>query len=105
MRRTHTKEEHVKSDVKELFHKHDVWFFMPIGGAFATIGIPDFIACVDGQLWGIETKFGSNKPTALQSRQLEQIRQAGGRAFVITETNLAELDAALTEALSNVSHT
>ncbi len=39
----------------------------------------------------IETKAGNNKPTALQERELKQIRDAGGVAFVINETNLDEL--------------
>lgn len=98
MRKTHTKEAHVKEDVKELLKKHNAWSFMPIGGAFTTIGVPDFIACVRGQLWGIETKFGSNKPTPLQERQLAKIEEAGGRAFVITEKNIAELEEALVKA-------
>ena len=98
MRKSHSKEEHVKADVKELLKKYGIWYFMPIGGAFATVGIPDFIACVNGQLWGIETKFGSNKPTPLQERQLAKIAEAGGRAFVITEKNLQELEQALAKA-------
>jgi hypothetical protein len=102
MRKSHSKEEHVKADVKELLKKHGVWYFMPIGGPFATVGIPDFIACVAGELWGIETKFGSNKPTQMQAKQLHDITAAGGRSFVITEKNIDVLAGALERAMRNV---
>ena len=54
-------------------------------------GIPDIIACHRGRFIAIECKAGDNQPTALQSRELEAITNAGGLAFVVRESNLDRL--------------
>jgi hypothetical protein len=41
---------------------------------------------------GIECKAGTNKPTALQEKEMADIRKAGGVTFVINETNLTLLE-------------
>lgn len=98
MRKAYANESHVKDDVKELLKSHGAWYVMPIGGSFSAIGVPDFVACVYGKLWGIETKFGSNKPTPMQQKNLRDIEAAGGVAMVITEKNIIELSERLTKA-------
>jgi Holliday junction resolvase len=50
-------------------------------------GVPDIIACVDGHFLAVECKAGTNKPTALQVREIESIRLAGGVAVVVNEAN------------------
>jgi hypothetical protein len=42
---------------------------------------------VNGHFLAIECKAGSNKPTALQVREIELIRLAGGVAVVANEEN------------------
>jgi Holliday junction resolvase len=49
--------------------------------------VPDIIACVNGRFLAIECKAGGNKPTALQVREIENIRSAGGVAVVVNEEN------------------
>jgi Holliday junction resolvase len=49
--------------------------------------VPDIIACVNGRFLAIECKAGGNKPTALQTREIELIRLAGGVAVVVNEAN------------------
>jgi hypothetical protein len=105
VRKTHSREEHVKEDVKELLKAYNAWYVMPIGGAFSTGGIPDFLAVVNGTMFGIETKFGSNKPTPMQQRQLTLIEQAGGIGLVITEKNLSVLEEQLKKASTNARYT
>lgn len=41
-------------------------------------GVPDIVACHKGKFYGIEVKYGSNKPSALQVANLDMIRAAGG---------------------------
>lgn len=62
----------------------DCFFFSPIGGPFATHGIPDLVVCLKGRFVGIEVKRPGNESgtTALQERALETIRECGGVAFV-----------------------
>ena len=64
---------------------------------FGRSGVPDIICCIDGKFLGIECKAGSNKPTALQEKEMQAIRDAGGRAVVINEHNLTLLGDLLKE--------
>jgi len=54
--------------------------------------VPDIIACYKGMFLGIECKANGNKPTALQNRNLSEIRKAGGYSMVIDETDLDALE-------------
>ncbi len=58
---------------------------------YGRAGIPDIICCVRGQFVGIECKAGSNRPTALQARELRAISEAGGITFVVNEDAIEEL--------------
>ena len=88
MRKTHSKEAHVKDDVKALLNKHDWFWIMPPANGFGSSGVSDFLAFRKGAYMAIETKFGSNKPTALQIGFLNSIRAEDGFAFVVNEKNL-----------------
>jgi hypothetical protein len=47
--------------------------------------------CYRGAFAAIECKAGGNKPTALQEAAMQRIRDAGGLALVIDETNVDQL--------------
>ena len=64
---------------------------MPIGTMYSRIGVPDIIGSYQGNFFAIECKAGSNKPTALQEREMEFIRRAGARVAVINETNIDDI--------------
>ena len=86
-----TPEKKVKTKVRAELLRRSVYHFMPATGGYGRSGVPDIVGCYRGYFFAIETKAGNNKPTALQERELKQIRDAGGVAFVINETNLDEL--------------
>jgi len=92
-----TPEKAVKDRVKKLLETSHAYFFMPIGGMFSQAGIPDIVCCVEGKFLAVECKAGHNKPTALQDRELQRIRDAGGTALVINEENIDVLKAWLGE--------
>jgi hypothetical protein len=92
MRTTYTKEAHVKDDAKAILSKYEWFWFMPPSNAYGKSGISDFIALKAGTFLAIETKFGSNKPTAQQVGFLNSIRANDGFAFVVNEKNLTWLD-------------
>ena len=46
------------------------------------------MGCYNGKFFGIECKAGSNKPTALQERNLKEITASEGMAFVVNEDNM-----------------
>ena len=81
-----TPEAKVKLAVKKLLADTNTYFFMPYQAGMGRGGIPDVIACHNGHFLGIECKAGKGKTTALQDRELENIRAAGGTALVVNET-------------------
>lgn len=92
-----TPEKLVKQKVVKLLKAQGVYYFSPMTHGFGRSGVPDIICCIDGKFLGIECKAGSNKPTALQEKEMQAIRDAGGRAVVINEHNLTVLGNLLKE--------
>jgi hypothetical protein len=93
-----TPEGRVKAKVKALLDKYNIYYFMPTTGGYGRSGIPDIIACLRGRFLAIECKAGSNKPTALQERELDRIEESGGIAYVINDIgdpNLESFEGAL----------
>jgi hypothetical protein len=88
-------EKDVKAKVKKLLDKRGWFWFMPPANAFGKSGISDLIALKAGVFLAIETKFGSNKPTALQVGFLDSVRQEDGFGFVVNDKNVEWLDAFL----------
>jgi hypothetical protein len=81
-------ESNVKDAVKRILKERGAWWFMPVSTGYGRHGIPDFIVCYKGYFITIETKYGGNKPTAHQARELDGIRLAGGIALIINEKNI-----------------
>lgn len=86
------KEEDVKREIKRVFERHQVWYTMPHQSGYSHAGVPDFLACVRGHFLAVEAKFGTRRPTALQSRELNRIRAAGGTAVVVNDRNIDQLE-------------
>lgn len=81
-----TPEGRVKNRLKVMLKKHSVWFYMPQAGAFGRAGIPDFILIVEGRFVGVECKADRRKkPTPLQVTAMQQIDDAGGKCFVVSD--------------------
>ena len=91
-----TPEGKVKKRVKAILDEQRVYHFSPMQNGMGRAGIPDIVACHNGKFIGIECKAGSNKPTALQERELNRILNAGGEAYVINEENIEQLREELT---------
>jgi hypothetical protein len=87
-----TKEAKVKAKIKAILKSHNIYYAMPIGTGYGNSGIPDFLCCVKGRFLAIEAKAGTGVTTALQDKNLQLIREAGGVTAVIRETNLVELE-------------
>jgi Holliday junction resolvase len=81
----------VKDAVRKILTDMGIYHFMPPGMGFGRAGIPDIICCFQGKFIAIECKAGKGKTTALQDRELNAIRAAGGMAMVVNEDNLIEL--------------
>jgi hypothetical protein len=80
----------VKAKVKEKLKSHSkvTWWFMPLGTNLGRSGIPDFIGCVNGNMFAIETKSGKNDLTANQLRETQLLVQAGAKVWIVRELSL-----------------
>lgn len=87
----------VKAAVKKLLKDHGWFAWMPPANGYGRVGISDIHALKGGHFLAIETKFGSNKPTAMQAAFLGNITHGGGTAMVVNEANLGELEKFLSE--------
>ena len=83
-----TPEAKVKAKIKKILKDNNVYFAMPIGTGYGSSGVPDFLCCVNGNFLAIEAKAGRGVPTALQEKNMREIKEAGGRAVVINEESL-----------------
>jgi len=86
-----TPESKVKDKIRNILKEFDAYYFMPIGGMYSKIGVPDIICCYKGRFIAIECKAGKNKPTALQERELKLIHEAGGYSLLINEENIDDV--------------
>ena len=88
-----TPEARVKDKIKKILKAHNIYYAMPHGAGYGNAGVPDFLICVMGRFIAVKAKAGKGTTTALQEKNLQKIRDAGGDAFVIHERNLGKLDA------------
>jgi hypothetical protein len=93
-----TPESKVKKAVSKILDAREIYYFYPSTHGYGRSGVPDIIACVNSVFVAIECKAGKGKTTALQDREIRRIRQAGGIAILINETNIDEL----TECLNGI---
>jgi hypothetical protein len=94
-----TPEAKVKAKIKTILKKYGVYYAMPIGTGYGNAGVPDFLCCVSKYFVAIEAKANGGKPTALQTKNIEQINACGGLALVVDENNLTMLDELIKEML------
>jgi Holliday junction resolvase len=100
-----TPESKVKKKVREILEKREPsYFFMPAMNGYGSSGVPDFVACIEGRFYGIECKADGNKPTRLQLKNLQQIVDAGGHAFVVDYESLGVFSMMLDETISGRSN-
>ncbi len=100
-------EDDVKKLVKEILDQYQWWWWMPAGSEYGKSNV-DFNALKTGVFVAIETKFGANKITALQSAFLESVQSCDGFGFLVHEENIewlrsfcAAFDRAATRSAKN----
>ena len=70
----------VTAHLKSLNH---CWFFKVWGGGAQRRGIPDIVGVYFGRFFALELKASNGKPSALQTRAIRLITEAGGYARVV----------------------
>ena len=86
-----TPEAKVKKKVVEHLKTLGAYYFYPVTGGYGKSGVPDIIGCHNGAFFGIECKAGKKKPTALQEKNLSDIKKSGGISLVINEDNIDDV--------------
>ena len=87
-----TPEAKVKKKIRAVLTEHGALFFSPVTGGYGVSGVSDIIALYRGTFIAIEAKADeTKKPTELQKKFLEQVRERGGLAYVIHKDNIADL--------------
>ena len=79
-----TPEGKVKAKVKELLKHHGAYWHMPVQNGMGAPSL-DVVGCHRGAYFAVETKAGNKKPTPRQEITMQQIRSAGGLAFLVNE--------------------
>jgi Holliday junction resolvase len=87
-----TPEKKVKDKVKAILKDVGAYYFMPATGGYGRSGVPDIVGCCGGKFFAIECKAGKGVTTALQDNELRKIKEAGGIALVINETNIMDVE-------------
>lgn len=82
-----TPEGRVKDACKAFFKEIGAYFYMPVSNGMGRVGAPDFMVCWRGKFFGIETKAPgkAGNTTPNQDRELREIRDAGGEAYVVDD--------------------
>jgi hypothetical protein len=86
-----TPEKKVKQRAVAQLKALGAYYFYPVTGGYGSSGVPDIVCCLNGRFIGIECKAGKGKTTALQDKNLHEIREAGGTALVVNEENVDDL--------------
>jgi len=70
-------ETKIMREIENYLRDNRIWF-LRVNADSSTVGVPDLIVCYEGKLVGLEVKTPSGKPTGLQLKVMEAIRESGG---------------------------
>lgn len=82
-----TPESRVKALCKTVLKTEGWWHYMPMQNGMGVVGIPDIIACKNGQFLAVETKAPGKRKntTANQDRVLGELAAAGAWVIVVDD--------------------
>ena len=86
-----TPEKKVKTKVVAILKEFGAYYFYPVTGGYGASGVPDIVGCYMGKFFAIECKAGKGKTTALQEKNITQIKATGGLAIVVNEDNIEDV--------------
>lgn len=77
-------EKTFETRVKRCLKESGAWFIKYWGGGVHTMaGIPDILACVHGKFVAVEVKASTGRPSMLQLRTMDSIRESFGKAVLL----------------------
>jgi len=76
------REKQIENAIKKYLASKEIYFVKHHATKFTKVGVPDILACWNGQFVAIEVKTPIGRLTPLQVHNLDHIRQNGGIAIV-----------------------
>lgn len=76
-------EKNFENKIKKYLKDKGCYCIKFFANSFTKAGVPDLIACVNGYSLWIEVKAQNGHPSELQLHNVEQIRKAGGFAYIV----------------------
>lgn len=80
-----------ENKIKGWLKEQGCYFVKFFANSYTKSGVPDILACVNGYFVGIEVKAQNGKPSELQIHNVQQIRKAGGFAFIVYPSGFEKL--------------
>jgi hypothetical protein len=96
-----TPEAKVKKVGRAIMTKMGMYHFPAFSGGYGRSGVPDDIGCYQGVFVAVEYKANGGKPTALQLKNMDDIRKSGGIALLIDEENVHQLEELINYEVQN----
>ncbi|ASN68335.1 putative VRR-NUC domain-containing protein [uncultured Caudovirales phage] len=77
-------EKTFENEIKKFLNSiPNTWFYKNWSGPYSKSGIPDIIACVNGQFVAIEVKAANGRASELQKRNIRLIRESKGLGYIL----------------------
>lgn len=90
-------EKKFENEVKRYLTSIGAWWYKTMGTSYTRAGVPDILAVLNGRMIALEIKAAHGRPSALQLREIDRIRQAGGYARVLYPKDFESLKRDLEE--------
>lgn len=76
-------EKQFENKIKRYLKECGCYSVKYFGCSYSESGTPDILACINGYFLAIEVKAQTGKPSELQLIKINDIRKAGGFAYVV----------------------
>lgn len=76
-------EKNFENRIKKFLKSENIFYVKYFANGYTQAGIPDILACHNGNFLGIEVKAEGGKLSELQKVKLKEIAEAGGVAVVV----------------------
>lgn len=77
----------------------NTWYFKVWSGPYSKSGIPDIIACVNGNFVALEVKAENGHASELQKRNVKLINECNGIAMIVYPKDFEKLKSTLQSLL------
>lgn len=95
-------EKTFENKIKKWLAAHGCYYVKFFANGYTRRGVPDILASVNGWFVGIEVKADNGRPSDLQYDNVQEIRNAGGYAWIVYPSGWPELQNILSNILNNI---